>query len=105
MGDSRFSEAHRASVLVHTRLLTPPAQAASVVVKGRRTSVTWALSWSYSWGPEQTASPASGRYLPAEVGASRHLGLDPFSAGAHASVCELALSIVVLADRISMLIG
>jgi hypothetical protein len=30
--------------------------------------------------------------------------LDPFSAGAHASVCELALSIVVLADRISMLI-
>ena len=41
-------------------------------------------------------------WLPSYLRTVRHLDL--FSAGAHASVCELALSIVVLGDRISMLI-
>jgi hypothetical protein len=44
------------------------------------------------------------RLLLDEMAISQDQLLDLFSAGAHASVCELALSIVVLADRISMLI-
>ena len=44
------------------------------------------------------------RLLVDEMAISQDQLLDLFSAGAHASVCELALSIVVLADRISMLI-
>jgi hypothetical protein len=44
------------------------------------------------------------RLLLDEMAISQDQLRDLFSAGAHASVCELALSIVVLADRISMLI-
>jgi hypothetical protein len=44
------------------------------------------------------------RLLLDEMTISQDQLLDLFSSGAHASVCELALSIVVLADRISMLI-
>jgi hypothetical protein len=48
--------------------------------------------------------PEGARLLLDEMAFSQNQLLDLFSAGAHAAVCELALSIVVLADRISMLI-